>query len=115
MKQCNFEDAFAWAIQFEGKVLELDPNDPGGMTLWGISRKFNPNAEFWTIIDKQLMVNSIQWVSGYVLNQPDLVASIKTWYYTNIYLKNSLDSLEWQLGIQVFDAHVNLGHRAVGA
>lgn len=39
----NFDRAFALTIGLEGKPTD-DPRDPGGYTIWGLSKRYNPEV-----------------------------------------------------------------------
>lgn len=47
----SWNDFFSWLMVWEGRVIHNDPRDPGGQTAWGISRKYHPNWEGWTLVD----------------------------------------------------------------
>ena len=49
-KQWN--EFFEWLMDREGRVVTNDPNDPGGQTCWGISRRYNPAWEGWLLVDR---------------------------------------------------------------
>ena len=47
----NFDIAFRRTISAEGGYVN-DPNDKGGETYMGISRRAHPTSKIWTYIDK---------------------------------------------------------------
>lgn len=47
----TWSEFFKWLMDHEGRVVHNDPDDPGGQTAWGISRRHNPNWHGWMIID----------------------------------------------------------------
>jgi hypothetical protein len=47
----SFDKAFEIVIGLEGKPSD-DPNDPGGFTIWGLSKKFNPTINTNTTIEQ---------------------------------------------------------------
>ena len=99
----NFEPCFQRTLNFEGRELETVPNDPGGETYYGISRKWNPFWDGWKLIDQN--------PSNITL--PDLA---KDFYLTVYWNRNKLGSLDSQeLAAQVFDAVVNLGDDPIKA
>lgn len=57
-KQWN--EFFEWLMDREGRVVTNDPNDPGGQTCWGISRKYNPNWEGWVLVDSGAKAREIE-------------------------------------------------------
>lgn len=46
----NFDEEFKKVIIVEGGYVD-DPDDIGGETYLGISRRYNPNSKMWNIID----------------------------------------------------------------
>lgn len=46
----NFDEEFKKVIVVEGGYVD-DPDDIGGETYLGISRRYNPNSKMWNIID----------------------------------------------------------------
>ena len=46
----NFDEEFKKVIVVEGGYVD-DPDDAGGETYLGISRRYNPNSKMWNIID----------------------------------------------------------------
>ncbi len=100
----DFLAAFNRTMDFEGRVLENDPNDPGGETFWGISRVNHPNWPGWALIDANpgnLPMNSLQpLVEQFYLND-----------FWNVAQCGLYQSQE--LANQVFDAFVNLGIKAL--
>jgi lysozyme family protein len=98
----NFQPCFERTMNFEGRILENVPNDPGGMTFWGISRRYNPTWPGWAVIDK---------LGPHDNTLPTLVANLYQSLYWDKNLLGQLNSQ--QLASQVFDAVVNLGSNAV--
>ena len=50
----NFNEEFKKVILVEGGYVN-DPDDAGGETYLGISRRYNPNSKIWNIIDLSLI------------------------------------------------------------
>ena len=48
----SWEQFFRWLMKWEGETITNDPRDPGGMTAWGISRRYHPNWPGWALIDQ---------------------------------------------------------------
>ena len=46
----NFDKAFALTIGLEGKPSN-DPNDPGGFTIWGLSKVYHPEIDMNTTLE----------------------------------------------------------------
>lgn len=47
----TWDDFFTWLMEWEGKTVTNDPQDPGGMTAWGISRRYHPLWDGWGLVD----------------------------------------------------------------
>ena len=84
----DWETAISFVLKMEGgETAELDPNDPGGLTKYGISQKAYPN-----------------------LNIKDLtLEQAKDIYYKDYWLPCSCDELPTIYAISVFDTAVNQG------
>lgn len=85
----NFERAFKLVIGFEGHYTN-DPNDPGGETKFGISKKAFPELD----------------IKNLTLDQA------KSIYYDHYWKKVGCDVLPFPLDIIVFDTAVNIGTSA---
>lgn len=81
-----FDAAFAVIIGAEGGYV-FDPRDPGGETMWGISKRSYPNVDI-----KQLTL-----VEAKLIFRRDFWDALK------------LDTLSWELALCLFDAAVNQG------
>lgn len=49
-----FKDTYALILKWEGVAYENDPDDDGGETFCGITRKFEPSWQGWAMIDDLL-------------------------------------------------------------
>lgn len=47
----TWDEFFEWLMGWEGKAVANDPRDPGGMTAWGISRRYHPLWAGWGLVD----------------------------------------------------------------
>jgi len=84
-------------------MLSTIPDDTGGMTFWGISRKWNPTWLGWAIIDQNP-------------NDTSLPGLVYDFYKQNFWDKNFIGQLNsQQLAMQLFDAIVNMGEPAIVA
>lgn len=83
----SFEKAFDILMQVEGFPLVNDPNDPGGLTKYGISQRAYPKLD----------------IAALTLDQAKQI------YYEDYYLKCKCDKLLTPLNIMVFDCAVNQG------
>ena len=82
----NFKKALEFVLRWEGGYSN-DPNDPGGETKYGISKRSYPELDISKLTLKQ----------------------VKEIYYENYWLKSGCDKLEHPLNIVVFDTAVNMG------
>lgn len=83
-----------------------DKNDPGGVTVFGLTRKADPDWQGWAI------VNQYQNKSGYPKNLPyDVLRAMALPYYKAKYWDFAqLDKFPIQIAAEVFDQAVNLGN-----
>lgn len=98
----EFLIAYKLTTSNEGDVLTDDPNDSGGLSYGGLSKKNNPTWDGWGIIIEQ----------GIKPGQtcPQLEASKQKWYKTHYWDTLSLDTFPDQdLANQVYDTAVNQG------
>ena len=84
----DFEKALEFVLKWEGGYSN-DPNDPGGETKYGISKRSYPELD----------------ISKLTLGQA------KEIYYQNYWKKCSCDELPYPFNIIVFDTAVNMGKR----
>ena len=84
----NFDSAFSLTIAFEGgdKVTN-DPNDPGGLTKWGISKRANPDLDIENLTKEQA----------------------KDIYRKRYWEQAGCDLLPYPIDVFVFDSAVNMG------
>ena len=47
----QWNEFFSWLMDWEGRKVHYDPDDPGGQTAWGIAREHWPNWEGWQLVD----------------------------------------------------------------
>jgi lysozyme family protein len=103
----NFKISIPKVLKYEGGYVN-DPNDNGGETYKGISRKFWPKWEGWVIIDKYKKSK---------VNFPKILDSdtklqdlILTFYKTNFWDKIGGDKINSQsIADLMFDGAVNEG------
>ena len=84
----EFERAIQFVLKWEGGYTN-DPNDPGGETKFGISKRSYPELDISKLTLKQA----------------------KEIYYQNYWLKAGCDELPFPFNIVVFDTAVNMGRR----
>lgn len=105
----SFDEAFSWIMEKEGIVLTCDPDDPGGMTLCGISREYNPNWEWWSEIDKAISNKKIK--IGSKVPTDFICTYVASYYYNTYWLKYGCAeaNVSKDLGKELFDQAVNPG------
>lgn len=104
----DFDNAFEITMKHEGGYVN-DPDDPGGETYMGISRKNHPNWSGWETIDsynKDIdLIDDIDHLSGHV----------KDFYFHNywqpLYLFQINDN---DIASFIFDCAINHGLRRAG-
>jgi len=84
----DFNIALKFVLKWEGGYSN-DPNDPGGETKFGISKRSYPELDISKLTLKQA----------------------KEIYYQNYWLKAGCDTLPYPFNIVVFDTSVNMGKR----
>lgn len=82
----NFDEAFDRLIGHEGGYVD-NPNDPGGETNWGISRRSYPKIDIKNLTR----------------------FGAKTIYYNDFWLRGQMEKFDGAISFQVFDAAVNHG------
>lgn len=110
----NFNIALAKVLKREGGYAN-DPNDKGGETYKGISRKANPDAKMWILIDKYKKecggVNTD--FKSKLAKDKSITDEVNIIYKTKYWNPFKLDKvLNQKLAEQIFDDAVN---RGVGA
>jgi lysozyme family protein len=94
----DFNKAFDKTMGHEGGYV-FDPDDAGGETYRGISRKYNPHWSGWVIIDKTRP------------NFPnhELDALVRQFYKVGYWDINKLDNFPQTIADEMFDTGVNMG------
>jgi|GEM_PF-2453115 len=80
----NFDKAFNIVLDAEGRVTTNDPKDPGGLTVWGLSKVYNPEV-----------------------HEGMTEQEIKDIYYKKYWLVSGCDTAEFPMDIILFDSAVN--------
>ena len=108
----NYNIAYNKVIKVEGGYVN-DPDDAGGETYMGISRKFNPNAKFWKVIDEIKSKNKSitnKEMNAILKKNNSIIGEIKNIYKNKYWDKLYLDNLNSQkIAEELFDAAVNMG------
>ncbi len=108
----EFDKAFDITMAHEGAYVN-DPNDPGGETYRGVTRRDHPTWEGWNIIDKF----SEQATSGSHFRKllkvnVSLDFNVRNVYKHKYWDKSSLDKISSQLiANEIFDTGVNCGRK----
>lgn len=102
----DFLLAFEKTMGHEGKYAK-DPDDSGGETYKGISRRFNPVWEGWKVIDD---VKTHSEFPSILNSLPQLQECVKDFYKEYYWDINRLGEFESQaIAEEVFDTGVNMG------
>lgn len=112
----NFDEAFEKTAAIEGGYV-FDPDDAGGETYKGISRRFNPSWKGWDRIDELKRANSRKKKFDKVFEQDGSIQDEVLLFYKEAYWDkfwgNEIPVQE--IAEELFDTGVNMGvRRAVG-
>ena len=75
-------------LQHEGGFVN-DPDDKGGFTYRGITRKNFPNWEGWQIVDTNLPLKN-----GQIIKNEELEQYVREFYYDNFYHPMKIDEID---------------------
>lgn len=104
----NFNLAIDKVIKSEGGYI-YDPDDAGGETIFGISRRANPNWLGWKIVDKVKKEHPVDY-KKLLNNNIELLNKAKLLYKQKYWDVMELDDIPSQkLAFQMFDTAVNMG------
>lgn len=104
----RFKTAFANTIGYEGGY-SFDPNDRGGETYKGISRKYYPKWKGWQIIDIYKTKYSGSELDANMAQNEGLQSLVEQFYHENYWLPMQLDSFGQAVVNELFDTSVNQG------
>lgn len=109
----NFDDAFNKVVKAEGGYVN-DPDDKGGETYLGISRKAHSTSKMWEIIDKIKKANSAantnSKLTKLLKQNTELDNIAKSIYKSKYWDKLRCDEFNnKELAFQIFDMGVNAG------
>lgn len=108
----KFEVSFDKVVFKEGGYVD-DPDDKGGETYMGISRKNNPLANFWKDVDKRKKDFGTNGMTGYLKSCGHITIEVRNIYRYSYWNPLLLDDIPSQrLADQLFDDAVNRGVRA---
>lgn len=107
----KFIDAYKKVLNNEG-IYSNDPDDAGGETYKGISRKANPNWNGWISIDAIKKAHPTTF-KGILKKTPELEKKVQELYKDKYWDCFELDDVPNQLvAEQMFDTAVNQGQTA---
>ena len=107
----DFKSAYKKIEAVEGGYV-FDPDDAGGETYKGISRKANPNWDGWISIDAIKKAHPTTF-KGILKNTPELEKKVQDLYKDKYWNCFELDDVPNQLvAEQMFDTAVNQGQTA---
>lgn len=95
----DFDKALKFVLKWEGFVSD-DQNDPGGLTIWGISYKSYPKQV--TRMKKIIDAEGKDWKFEAFKIAEDI-------YYQNYWLKAGCQYMKYPNNIVTFDTAVNMG------
>lgn len=108
----DFEKSFAKTIVAEGGYVN-NPNDKGGETYMGITRKNYPNLKMWKTIDSLKKICTVKEINKKMKSDVDAQKEIKSIYYKNYWTPLKLNIIGSQrVANQFFDNAVNCGTKA---
>ena len=106
----DFNKAFESVIFNEGGYVN-DPDDAGGETYMGISRKHHPNSLIWFIVDKvTAKYKKVSDINRELKKDGELTVLVKAIYKSDYWNPFNLSKEKSQkLANQIFDSAVNTG------
>lgn len=106
----DFDRAFKKVVFNEGGYVN-DPDDAGGETYMGISRRAYPNSIIWKHIDEiTKKYKTIKTINQKLKENIELTEKIKAIYKSDYWMPFNLDNVNTQrLADQIFDNAVNRG------
>ena len=110
MAEKNFDAALKLVLQYEG-IYDDDPDDPGGETYKGISRRDHPAWEGWPQVDAQKEQEGFPEI---LEGEAGLQAMVAALYKESYWRPNLCHELPPGLDLVVFDTAVNMGSRKAG-
>lgn len=105
----NFKESFDKVILAEGGYVN-DPDDAGGETYLGISRKANPYAKMWKTIDAIKKQYGVKGIEARLKNNRKIIEEVEHIYKSKYWDALRLDEVYSQrIAHQLFDDAVNRG------
>jgi lysozyme family protein len=99
-------------------VYDNDPNDPGGETIYGISRFYHPGLEIWRYIDALKSQSGVTSPSAFarIIKSERHVRNLALQFYRDVYWQPlRLDEvMDGAIAQELFEQSVNLGRQRAG-
>lgn len=102
-----FNDAYKLTMGHEGRYT-YDPNDAGGETYKGISRKYNPTWPGWEIIDWYKNNELVDFPAA-LEKDKELQRIVPLFFKAKYFDPYNGDALPSLLALEMFDTSVNMG------
>lgn len=111
ISMANYNEAYEKTCAHEGGYV-FDPDDAGGETYKGVSRRYNPSWPGWKLIDDIKANNGNNNLSKQLDNNTDLQEQVRSFYKQLYWDQFWGDSVPDQaIANELFDTSVNLGVR----
>ena len=110
MSQKDFDAALKLILQYEG-IYDDDPDDPGGETYKGITRRDHPDWGGWPVFDAN---HEHEGFPDNLESDAQLQTLVANLYRELYWRKNHCDELPPGLDLVVFDTAVNMGGGKAG-
>ena len=105
----KFDIEFKKIVLAEGGYVD-DPDDNGGETYLGITRKNHPNLKMWDIIDDIKKKYGVKGINSRLKSNTKIIDEVKKIYKTKYWDAMDLDDIPNQkIAHQLFDTAVNMG------
>lgn len=112
----NFVTALTDLYSIEG-VYSLDPDDPGGETVYGVARKKWPNVPLWKLVDgvtgqdlKTKMTGRLRFTK-LIAESGTIHKEVEAFYRKEFWNSFDCDNLPQAIAEELFEQSVNLGVR----
>ena len=92
----EFKEALQFVLKWEG-FISNDPQDAGGLTIWGISYRSHKEA----VLEIERLINEQKKDEAFKIAE-DI-------YYENYWLPMNCDNLQYPMDCIIFDTSVNMG------
>ena len=101
----SFKKAYAITMKHEGGYVN-DPDDRGGETYSGISRRWHPGWEGWRIIEG---CKADPEFPSCLAKIKSLQEQVELFYFRNFWAKNNCEQMPEIIAKEVFDNAINMG------